>query len=82
MLQDHSVTSDELFAAGATFTLLAWAFAFSFSVCQQWYPGSFTAAVDPQSPRSWMELLFLSFSLLSGVGLSDVVRSCRRPARW
>ena len=73
MLQDHSVSSDELFAAGATFTLLAWAFAFAFSVCQQWYPGSFTAAVDPTSARSWMELLFLSFSLLSGVGLSDVV---------
>ena len=73
MLQDHAVTSDELYAAGATFTLLAWAFAFAFSVCQQWYPGSFTAAVDPTSARSWMELLFLSFSLLSGVGLSDVV---------
>lgn len=73
MLQDHKVTNDELYAAGATFTLLAWAFAFAFSVCQQWYPGSFTAAVDPSSPRSWMELLFLSFSLLSGVGLSDVV---------
>lgn len=73
MLQDHEVSSDELFAAGATFTLLAWAFAFAFSVCQQWYPGSFTAAVDPESPRSWMELLFLSFSLLSGVGLSDIV---------
>lgn len=73
MLNDHKVTSDELFAAGATFTLLAWAFAFSYSVCQQWYPGSFTAAVDPTSARSWMELLFLSFSLLSGVGLSDVV---------
>lgn len=41
MLQDHKVTRDELFAAGATFTLLAWAFAFAFSVCQQWYPGSF-----------------------------------------
>ena len=73
MLSDHRVTSDELFAAGATFTLLAWAFAFSFSVCQQWYPGSFIAAVDPQAPRSWMELLFLSFSVLSGVGLSDIV---------
>lgn len=73
MLQDHKVTSDELFAAGATFTLLAWAFAFAFSVCQQWYPGSFTAAVAADAPRSWMELLFLSFSLLSGVGLSDVV---------
>ena len=73
MLGDHRVTSDELFAAGATFTLLAWAFAFSFSVCQQWYPGSFIAAVEPQAPRSWMELLFLSFSVLSGVGLSDIV---------
>lgn len=73
MLQDHEVTSDELFAAGATFTLLAWAFAFAFSVCQQWYPGSFIAAVQPDAPRTWMELLFLSFSILSGVGLSDIV---------
>ena len=73
MLQDHKVTRDELYAAGATFTLLAWAFAFSFSVCQQWYPGSFTAAVNPEQPRSWLELLFLSFSVLSSVGLSDIV---------
>lgn len=73
MLQDHEVTRDELYAAGATFTLLAWAFAFAFSVCQQWLPGSFTAAVDAQAPRTWMELLYLSFSVLSGVGLSDVV---------
>lgn len=73
MLQDHRVTSDELYAAGATFTLLAWGFAFAFSVCQQWYPGSFIAAVHPEQPRTWMELLFLSFSVLSGVGLSDIV---------
>jgi len=68
MLQDHRVTRDELFAAGATFTLLAWGFA----VCQQWYPGSFKGATAGPE-RSWMELLYLSFSLLSGVGLSDVV---------
>ena len=73
MMEDQRTTTDELFAVGATFTLLAWAFAFAFSVCQQWYPGSFTAAVDPTSARSWMELLFLSFRLVSGVGLSDVV---------
>lgn len=73
MLDDDHVSGDELFAAGATFTVLAWAFAFAFSVCQAWYPGSFTAAVDAASPRTWMELLFLSFSVLSGVGLSDVV---------
>jgi hypothetical protein len=73
MLQDHEVTRDELYAAGATFTLLAWAFAFAFSVCQQWLPGSFTATQMTQSPRTWMELLYLSFSVLSGVGLSDVL---------
>ena len=73
MLRDHRVTDDELFAAGATFTLLAWSFAFAFSVCQQLYPASFSATVDPLGPRSWMELLYLSFSVLSGVGLSDIV---------
>lgn len=73
MLADTRVSLDELLAAGATFTLLAWAFAFAFSVCQSWYPGSFTAAVNTESPRTWMELLFLSFSLLSSVGLSDIV---------
>ena len=73
MLQDHEVTSDELFAAGATFTLLAWGFAFAFSVCQLRYPGSFIAAVHPDQQRSWMELLSLSFSMLSGVGLSDIM---------
>ena len=73
MLRDHQVTDDELFAAGATFTLLAWSFAFAYAVCQQWYPGSFIAAAGTQQARTWMELLYLSFSILSGVGLSDVV---------
>jgi hypothetical protein len=73
MLGDLRVTADELLAAGATFTLLAWAFAFAFSVCQALVPGSFNAAVDPGSARSWMELLFLSFTTLSGVGLGDIV---------
>jgi len=73
MLADHEITRDELFAVGATFTLVAWAFAYSFTVCQAIEPGSFTAAVDPSGDRSWMELLFLSFTTLSSTGLSDVV---------
>ena len=73
MLEDHEITRDELFAVGATFTLLAWAFAYSFTVCQAIEPGSFTAAIDPSGERSWMELLFLSFTTLSQTGLSDVV---------
>jgi hypothetical protein len=73
MLADHEITRDELFAVGATFTLVAWAFAYSYTVCQAIEPGSFTAAVDPTGDRTWMELLFLSFTTLSSTGLSDVV---------
>jgi len=73
MLEDEFATLDELFAAGATFTLLAWAFAYVFVVCQALLPGSFGAHVASGSPRTWMELLFLSFTTLSGVGLGDIV---------
>jgi hypothetical protein len=73
MLEDHEITRDELFAIGATFTLVAWAFAYTFTVVQAIEPGSFTAAIDPGDDRSWMELLFMSFTTLTSVGLSDVV---------
>jgi hypothetical protein len=69
MLADHVITEDELFAVGATFTLVAWAFGYTYTVCQAIEPGSFTAAVDPQADRNWMELLFMSFTTLSSVGL-------------
>jgi hypothetical protein len=73
MLADHEITRDELFAVGATFTLVAWAFAYSYVVCQAIEPESFTAAMQPSADRTWMELLFLSFTTLSSTGLSDVV---------
>jgi len=73
IVEDHVVTRDELFAVGAIFTLVAWGFAYTFTVCQAIEPGSFTAAIDASGERSWMELLFLSFTVLSSTGLSDVV---------
>ena len=73
MLEDEFATADELFAAGATFTLLAWAFAYVFLVCQYLLPGSFGAGGGPGGSRTWLELLFMSFTTLSGVGLSDIV---------
>lgn len=72
MLQDLVATTDELFAAGATFTLLAWAFAYVYFVYQASVPGGFSAPVNPEGPRTWMELLYLSVIVLSSVGLSDV----------
>src|SRR4051794_29815327 len=73
MLADHEITRDELYAVGATFTLVAWAFAYTFTVWQAIQPDSFTAAVNPHGDRSWVELLFLSFTTLSSTGLSDVI---------
>jgi hypothetical protein len=73
MLEDEFASLDELFAAGATFTLLAWAFAYVYVVCQALLPGSFGALAGAGTPRTWMELLFLSFTTLSGVGLGDIV---------
>ena len=73
MLADHEITRDEMWAVGATFTLVAWAFAYVFVVWQAIEPHSFTAAIDPHDDRSWVELLFLSFTNLSSTGLSDVV---------
>jgi Ion channel len=73
MLADHRITRDELWAVGATFTLVAWAFAYVFVVWQAIEPHSFTAAVEPHQERTWIELLFLSFTNLSSTGLSDVV---------
>lgn len=73
MLADRRVTTDELFAAGATFTLLAWGFTHLYLVVQALAPGSFGAAVNPELPRSWTELNYLSFALLSSTGIGDVI---------
>lgn len=73
MMEDQRTTTDELFAVGATFTLLAWAFAYAYAACQLVAPGSFVAILQPDEPRSWMELLFLSVTVLSGVGLGDIL---------
>ncbi|WP_295955190.1 ion channel [Rhodoferax sp.] len=73
MLEDQRATTDELFAAGATFTLLAWAFTYLFVLAQALQPGCFAAAVNADQPRTWTELMFLSFALLSSTGIGDVI---------
>ena len=73
MFTDRRVTTDELFATGATFTVMAWGFAYLYVAVQVVWPGSFVAAIEPAAPRTWMELLFLSFTTLTSTGLSDVL---------
>ncbi len=73
MFGDDVVTSDEWFATGATFTVVAWGFAYVYTAAQVIWPHSFIAAQHPDQPRTWMELLFLSVTTLTSTGLSDVV---------
>ena len=79
MFADKYLTKDELFAAGAVFTLIAWAFAFLYSICQLIYPNSFQNP-NAEGMQSWLDLLFLSFSLQSATGLSDIL-PINAPAR-
>ena len=72
LFHDDRVTRDELFATGAAFTVVAWGFAYVFAAAQVVWPGSFIGA-DGSGDRSWFELLFLSFTTLTSVGLSDVL---------
>lgn len=71
MLDDDEVTTDELWAIGAVFTLAAWAFSHTYVVVQALDPAAFGAS--GADPRSWTELLFLSFTTLSSTGLSDIL---------
>lgn len=73
MMEDRRATPDELFAAGACFTLLAWAFTHLFVMMQSVQPGTFAAAVNAADPRTWTELNYLSFALLSSTGIGDVI---------
>lgn len=68
---DDRVSSDEIFATAAAFTVVAWGFAYVYAAAQVVWPGSFTGA-SGGTDRSWFELLFLSFTTLTSVGLSDV----------
>ena len=71
LFHDEEVTTDEYYATGAAFTVVAWGFAYLFAAVQVVWPDSYINAEG--SGRSWFELLYLSFSTLTSVGLSDIV---------
>lgn len=71
LFHDDRVTTDELYATGAAFTVVAWGFAYVFQAAQIIWDGSFIGTGGGE--REWFELLYLSFSTLTSVGLSDVV---------
>ena len=74
LFHDDKVTADELFATGAAFTVVAWGFAYLYAAAQVLWPGAFISYTSPTGavPLDWFELLFLSFTAMTSVGLSDV----------
>lgn len=72
MFADRYLTRDELFAAACVFTLMVWGFAFLYSACQVWDRESFVG-VSSDHTKAWLRLIFLSFSVQSGTGLSDIL---------
>lgn len=73
ILADRRTTTDELFAAAATFTLLVWAFTQVLMLCQLLQPTAFLGAGQAGNPHSWSELMFLSFALFTNTGIGTVM---------
>jgi hypothetical protein len=71
LFHDDRVTTDELFAIGAAFTVVAWGFAYVYVAVVIMWPGS----IEPLTSDSerFFQLLFLSFTTLTSVGLSDIL---------
>lgn len=71
MFADSEVTRDEIVATGSCFTVIAWAFAYTYGLVQDiWGSGQFSHAGT--GDLQWMETLFLSFTTMTATGLSDI----------
>jgi hypothetical protein len=80
LFHDDRVTTDELFAIGAAFTVLAWGFAYVYLAVVILVPG----ALAPLSDGSgrFFDVLFFSFSNLTSVGLSDILPTSSYVRSW
>ena len=72
MFADHVVTTDELYATGATFTVVAWGFAYVYLAVDIVWPDSFSVVGNPLDAKAWFEMLFLSVTTMTSTGLSDI----------
>lgn len=72
LFHDDRVTTDELYAIGAAFTVVAWGFAYLYVIVDILFPGSIEPVSDSGAGR-FFDMLFLSFTTLTSVGLSDIL---------
>lgn len=74
MFRDSDIGTDEIFATGACFTVVAWAFAYLYGLVQV-LGGTeqFAISGEQELPLRFIQLIFLSFTTMTGTGLSDIV---------
>ena len=65
------MTDDKLFGAASVYLMLAMMFAYGYLIVQLVDPGAFGARVG-ERPRSFYDLLYMSFGLLTSNGPGDV----------
>ena len=74
VLHDEVMTLDELFAAGSLYAMLAFVFAYLYSIVEYLWPGAFyiNAGNNPDGIFSWFEMLYFSFTCLTSVGFGEI----------
>ncbi len=74
VLRDEIMTLDELFAAGSLYAMLAFVFAYLYSIVEYLSPGAFyiNTSNNPDGVFSWFEMLYFSFTCLTSVGFGEI----------
>ncbi|MGH8049764.1 MAG: potassium channel family protein [Arenimonas sp.] len=74
VLSDEVMTLDELFAAASMYAMLAFVFAYLYSIIEYFLPNSFyiNASNNPDGIFSWFEMLYFSFTCLTSVGFGEI----------
>ena len=84
VLSDEIMTLDELFAAASMYAMLAFVFAYLYSIIEYYAPGSFyiNASNNPDGVFTWFEMLYFSFTCLTSVGFGEITPVSDHARSW
>lgn len=72
VLQDRDVTLDTLAGALCSYMLIAFLWAEAYNLFEYLHPYSFAAVSNNQQRQEWPDLLYFSFTTLTGAGYGDI----------
>ena len=84
VLSDDIMTLDELFAAASMYAMMAFVFAYLYSIIEYFSPGAFyiNASNNPNGIFSWFEMLYFSFTCLTSVGFGEITPVSDHARSW